>query len=151
MNRLSVKSKIMIILLVVSLGSTLVIGFLSWRSSRNALMQQVFNHLTSWRIAKTQQIEIAFQETYNTLAILTKAEGVVGAMVRFNKSYKQLDNELIPESWDKAIDTFYVEKFFPRLMRHDSEAPSLAFYAPVSQASHYLQYHYIAANEHPWC
>ena len=149
LHRLSVKSKLMVILLVVSLGSTLVIGYLSWQSSRKALMQQAFNHLTSVRTAKARQIEVAIESLYDDLAIVTKAEGIVAAMVRFNKAYKQLDNELIPATWDKAIDDYYVNDFFPRLMDHISGTPTLAFYGPVSQSSHYLQYHYIAANQHP--
>jgi class 3 adenylate cyclase len=139
----------MVILLVVSLGSTLVIGYLSWQSSRNALMQQAFNHLTSVRASKARQIEGAIQNLYNDLAIVTKAEGVIAAMVRFNKAYKQLDNELIPATWDEAIDKYYVNDFFPRLVDHISGTSTLAFYGPVSQASHYLQYHYMAANERP--
>jgi hypothetical protein len=47
----------MVILLMVSLGSTLVIGYLSWQSGRNALMQQAFTHLTSLRASKARQIE----------------------------------------------------------------------------------------------
>ncbi len=139
----------MLILLVVSLGSTLVIGYLSWRSSRDALMEQAFNHLISLRETKAHQIETAFESLYNGLAILTNAEGVISAMVRFNKAYKQLDNELITSEWDQAIDQYYVESFFPRLTRQIEGASELAFHSPISQASHYLQYRYIAANPHP--
>jgi hypothetical protein len=149
LHRLSVKSKLMIILLVVSLGSTLVIGYLSWESGRTALMQSVYAQLISVRAAKARQIENAIQYLYNDLAIVTKAEGVIAGMVRLNKAYKHLENELIPATWDKAVDDYYVHDFFPRLIDTISGTPTLAYYGPVSQASHYLQYHYIAANEHP--
>jgi hypothetical protein len=88
LNRFSVKSKLMLILLVVSLGSTLVIGYLSWRSARDTLMQQAFDHLTSIRESKAYQIETAFESLYNDMAILTQADGVIRAMVGFNRAFR---------------------------------------------------------------
>jgi hypothetical protein len=127
LNRFSVKSKLMLILLVVSLGSTLVIGYLSWRSAHDTLMKQAFDHLTSIRESKAYQIETAFESLYNDMVILTQTDGVIRAMVRFNKAYKQLDNELIPSRWDQAVDEYYTESFFPRLTRHAPSASALAF------------------------
>lgn len=149
LNRFSIKAKLMLILLVVSLASTLVIGYLSWRSARDTLIQQAFDHLTSVRESKVYQIETAFESLYNDMAILTQADGVIRAMVGFNRSFKQLDNALIPAAWDEAVDRYYMETFFPRLTRHAPNASALAFHIPVGQASHYLQYHYIAVNPHP--
>jgi ABC-type proline/glycine betaine transport system substrate-binding protein len=149
LNRFSVKSKLMLILLAVSLGSTLVIGYLSWRSARDTLMKQAFNHLTSLRESKAYQIETAFESLYNDMVILTQADAVISAMVRFNKAYKQLDNEFIAATWEQAVDRYYREAFFPRLTQHAPSASALAFHVPVGQASYYLQYHYIASNPHP--
>ena len=70
-------------------------------------------------------------------------------MVHFNKAFKQLDHELIPKAWDKAIETFYEEQFLPRVKPHLAGNPSLDTFAPQSQASRFLQYHYLAANQHP--
>ncbi len=149
LNRLSVKSKLIMMLLGVSLGSILVIGYLSGRSSRAALTQAAFDHLVSVRAAKAHQIEAYDFNLHRQVEIVAQSGGVIRVMVHFNKAFKQLDQGLVPKAWDEAIETFYQEQFFPRLRPHMAGAPSLDFFTPQSQASRYLQYHYIAANQHP--
>jgi hypothetical protein len=52
-----IKSKILIMLLGVSLGAIVTIAYLAFRSGNQALTQSVFDHLTSVRAAKASQIE----------------------------------------------------------------------------------------------
>ena len=148
LNRFSVKSKLIMMLLCVSLGSIVVIGYLSGRSSRHALTQAAFDHLTSVRAAKSNQIELYVRNLHRQVEIMAQGGGVIRAMVHFNKAFKKLDHELIPKDWEGAIDTFYKEQFFPRLKGQITVAPNLDFFAPQSQVSRYLQYHYIVANPH---
>lgn len=149
LNRISVKSKLIIMLLGVSLGSILVIGYLSGRSSRLALTQAAFDQLLSVRAAKANQIETFAHNLRRQLEIVSKAGSIIRAMVHFNKAFKQLDAEVIPEAWDEAIQTFYQEQFLPRVKPHLAGNPHVDTFAPKSQASRFLQYHYIAANQHP--
>jgi class 3 adenylate cyclase len=136
-------------LLAVSLGSILVIGYLSGRSSRAALTQAAFDHLISVRAAKAHEIETYARILRRQLEIVAKGGGIIRAMVHFNKAFKQLDHETIPKAWDKAIETFYQEQFLPRVKPHLAGRPSFDTFAPQSQASRFLQYHYLAANPHP--
>jgi len=149
LNRVSVKSKLIMMLLAVSLGSILVIGYLSGRSSRAALTQAASDHLISVRAAKAHQIEAYARNLRRQLEMVAKGGGIVRAMVHFNKAFKQLDHELIPKAWDQAIETFYEEQFLSRVKPHLAGNPSLDTFAPHSQASRFLQYHYLAANQHP--
>ncbi len=83
------------------------------------------------------------------MAVLSENEMVIRAMVRFNKSFKNVEFELIPQEWDEALNASYQNEFFPRLAEHISGEPSLQFYKPESTAAHYLQYWYIAKNDKP--
>ena len=149
LNRVSVKSKLIMMLLGVSLGSILVIGYLSNRSSRAALTQAAFDHLVSIRAAKANQIETYAHHLHRQLEIVAKSGGIIRAMVHFNKAFKQLEDALIPKAWDEAIETFYQEQFLPHVKPYLAGSPSVDAFAPQSQAARFLQYHYIAANQHP--
>ena len=77
-------------LLVVSLSSILVIAYLGWRNSRNALQEAAFNHLISLRVSKANQIESYFENMRSQVELLAEDETTIGAMVRLNKTYRHL-------------------------------------------------------------
>lgn len=145
---LSLRSKLLLILLVMSLGSIAVLGYLGWQTSRDAITEAVFNHLTSMGASKANHIESYMHALRQQVSSLGEDETVIRAMVRFNKSFKNLEFELISKAWEEAIDETYQKTFFPRLATHKTGEPSLAFYKPESTASHYLQYWYIANNKY---
>lgn len=55
--QMCIKSKLIIMLLAMSLGAIIVLGYLSWRTSRNTVTESVFNHLTSVRASKAYHME----------------------------------------------------------------------------------------------
>jgi len=61
LNHLSFKSKLVLMLLIVSLFSALVVSVLGWRSSRIALTSTVFDNMTALRRGKADQIETYFR------------------------------------------------------------------------------------------
>jgi len=146
--QLGLRSKLLLILLVLSLGSILILGYLGWDTSRDAMTEAVLKHLTSVRASKAYHIESYMRFLRRQVSSLGEDEMVIRAMVHFNKSFKDLEFELIPKEWEEAVDGIYVKDFFPRLAKFKSGEPSLEFYKPESTAAHYLQYWYIANSEH---
>jgi len=53
---LSIKSKLVLILLLSSLLSIVVIGFLGWRNNRATLTEQVFSRMLAIRRTKAEQL-----------------------------------------------------------------------------------------------
>ncbi len=149
MKRLSVKSKLILMLLIASLGSILIISFLSWSISKKALTKVAFAQLTNVRISKAHQIESYFKNVRDLIQIFSTDETVIQAMVPLNKAYKKLDQELRELAWDKPLRSYYQERFLPRLRGYVQGEPNYESYRPVGQASRHLQYHYIVRNPHP--
>jgi len=145
-NRLSVKSKLVLLLLMVSLVSALVIGILGWRSSRAALSRTIFDQMTVLRRSKAAQVEAYFRNMRYAVEILSEDDMVVEAMVRFNRSFRQLENSTIPTEWDEALEAYYTSQFFPRLFANLPGQADYSLYRPQNQAGLYLQYQYIVAN-----
>ena len=149
--RLRIKSKVMLVLLVVSLGSAAVMGLLTWQRARNILTQRIFAQLTSVRASKAAEIESYFQFMYSQVETLAEDRMIVSAMREFDQAFDQLNAETEPlnDTWQKAIRAYYSEEFFPRLSENIDGTPIFDIYRPGGRAAQILQYQYIANNPHP--
>ncbi|WP_449420705.1 adenylate/guanylate cyclase domain-containing protein [Phormidium nigroviride] len=150
-RQLRIKSKLTIALLVVTLGSTAIVGILTWNRAKSILTQRIFNQLTSVRAAKSAQIESYFQFINNQIETLSEDRMIVTAMVDFNQSFNQLNQSTptISPNWNQLIKKYYTKEFFPRLSKNIEGTPVFELYAPKTKVAQYLQYHYIANNSHP--
>jgi len=133
LNHLSFKSKLVLMLLIVSLFSALVVSVLGWRSSRIALTSTVFDNMTALRRGKADQIETYFRNLRYTVEVLSENDMVVEAMVRFNRSFNHLE-------------AYYTYDFFPKLFANLPGQADYALYRPENQAGLYLQHLYIVTN-----
>ena len=149
LNQVSIKTKLIVMLLVVSLCAMLASTYICSSSGKATLTEKVFNQLTSLRAAKTYQIQDYFQSLYHHSQTLSEDLTVVGAMQEFKTAYRQLEQTTVPAGFDAKIDTFYRTEFLTKLTRTNEGSPVLASYTPKTIAARYLQYHYIAANPNP--
>ncbi|ELS00894.1 family 3 adenylate cyclase [Xenococcus sp. PCC 7305] len=149
-NRFSIKSRLMVLLLLVSLGSVLTTGILSWLRFRKSFETRTFAQLTSIRASKANEIESYLRNLRSQVEILSADRMVVSAMVELNSAYQELQNQVIPTDWAKKIEDFYAKDFFPRLAETTQEEQTLSNYRPTKQVAQYLQYHYIANNSLPF-
>ncbi|MGD1862605.1 MAG: adenylate/guanylate cyclase domain-containing protein [Leptolyngbyaceae cyanobacterium] len=149
LRHLSIKSKIQLMLLIVSLISIISVSFLGWSWARAELKHNIFDHLTSVRASKAYQVESYFTTFKNHVETLCEDRMIVSAVQEFDAAYDQLNRETALTSWDNAIRDYYEQNFFPELSAHINGKPSYATYDPGSNAAKYLQYHYIADNPNP--
>lgn len=136
-------------LLIASLGSILIVGYLSWSKSREILTERIFSQLTSVRAAKAYQIESYFNTLRNQMETFCENPMVVEGMTEFNREFDLLAQRSITSTWDRAIETYYNREFIPRLAKNIEGTPVFETYRPTSTESRYLQYQYIVNNPHP--
>jgi class 3 adenylate cyclase len=148
-KQLSIKTKLIVMLLVVSVCAMLASTYICSSSGKATLTEKVFNQLTSLRAAKTDQIQDSFQSLYHHSQTLSEDLTVVGAMQEFKTAYRQLEQSTVPADFDAKIDTYYRTEFLTKLTGTNEGSPVLASYTPKTAAARYLQYHYIAANPNP--
>lgn len=149
LKQLSIKTKLIVMLLVVSLCAMLTSTYICSSNGKAILTESILNQLTSLRAAKTYQIQDYFETLHNHIQTLSEDLTVVAAIEEFKTAYHQLEKSTVPTDFDKKIDTYYSTQFIPRLARTNQGSPILAYYTPKTSASRYLQYHYIAANPNP--
>jgi len=149
LKHLSIKSKLQIILLIASLGSILVVSYLSWSKAREILTYRIFDQLTSVRASKAYQVEAYFKNLQSHLQALCENQMTVAAMREFNQSFDELDKNSVSLEQDTKIESYYTREFFPRLAKNIEGEPVFETYRPTGNAARQLQYQYIANNPNP--
>ncbi|WP_271251654.1 adenylate/guanylate cyclase domain-containing protein [Pseudanabaena sp. Chao 1811] len=148
-NWLSIKSKLIVMLLTVSSSSIVVTAYLGYQSGKSNLTDRAFNQLTSVRASKAYQIESYFKTIRNHIQTLSNDISVGTAIIEFTNAYRQLESVTLPADNSQKITAYYQNEFLPKLAKTEQGSPVLNSFLPESTASNYLQYHYIATNPNP--
>lgn len=148
-NQLSIKSKLILMLLLASGFSTLFTASLGYQSGQVNLTHRVFNQLISVRASKAYQIESYFRTIQNHTLTLSEDLSIVAAAQEFDAAFQQLAQADQPLKADRVLEKYYRNEFLPRLDKYNSGTPILAAYLPSEDATRYLQNLYIAANPNP--
>ena len=149
MANLSIKSKLLVMLLSVSLFSTVIIGSLNYYATYQALKASTFSHLTSLRTARAAQI----QQFLDRLVLETRANSqgiVVEAAQAFLSSFHELENATLDPAKDTALSQYYREQILPALTVDSGADVELNSVYPATPVARYLQYEYIANNPFPF-
>lgn len=149
LDQLSIKSKLILMLLLASGLSTLLTALLGYRSGQINLTNRVFNQLTSIRASKAYQIESYFRNIQNHTQTLSEDLSIVAAVQQFDAAFQQLDKAPPPAGAAQALETYYRKEFLPRLNRRNAGTPNLEAYLPIEPAARTLQTLYLATNPHP--
>ena len=148
-NKLSIKSRLILMLLFVTLLSSIVIGFLGWRNGRVALNQTIFNQLTSTRAAQALQIESYFDTVFSQTRTLAEDRMIVNAMRQFREGYEVgIYRSLTDEQNDQVTD-YYDDVFIPNLSTAFEDMPLAITYRPRRNVASYFQFHYMVDNPFP--
>ncbi|MGI9304136.1 MAG: adenylate/guanylate cyclase domain-containing protein [Gammaproteobacteria bacterium] len=145
---LTIKSRLLIMLLAVALFSTLVIGYIGYGSGKSAITRNVFNQLTSLRASKAYQIESYFNQVRDQVETLSEDRMMVIALKSFESAFRALgdDAATVRPAMEQALEKYYQEEFTPRLAKNIENPPLARTYLPRTAASRYLQYHFISNN-----
>ncbi len=150
LSRISIKSKLLLMLLGVSLTSVLIIGFLALRTAQSALEQSIESQLTSFRSTKADQITTYFGGFASLTRTLGDSVGVVSAANNFMVAYREgSEQSLTPEQHQQVTD-YYELEFLPLLEEYTNEKALTVLYRPRTPAASYFQLHYLADNPFPF-
>lgn len=146
---LSIKSKLIAMLLAVSGFSILVTAVLGMRSGQDNLTSRVFHQLTSVRASKAHQIETYFTTIRNHTQTLSEDPSIISAVREFDGAHRQLQTSAPSPQQERRLADYYRTRFLPRLQQGRSGTPILESYLLKPPAARHLQDGYIAANPYP--
>lgn len=147
-NRLSIQSKLMSMLLAVSIGSIAVIAYQGYRSGRAAIRSSVEKQLISLREAKASQIEAYFKTLRSEIEVLGINPTTTAAMRDFTTAFSTVlgDAQSVDGRRSEELRQFYRRDFGPRLAENLGQAVNADVYLPSSILARHLQYEYIIDN-----
>ncbi|MGI9163852.1 MAG: adenylate/guanylate cyclase domain-containing protein [Mycobacterium sp.] len=138
LERISIQSKLMLMLLTVSVLATAIAGGIGFQSGRSSLRAAVFQQLTGIREAQSRVLEMGLSDITGSLLIYSKGETVAGALGAFNAAFDQLrDTPITPQQSQSLVD-FYTTAF----RGVDDGRLDISALVPTSNAARYLQTRY---------
>ncbi|WP_231586033.1 hypothetical protein [Crocosphaera watsonii] len=145
-SRLSIQSKLMLMLLAVSIASILVISYVGYTSGKEVILDNIHGQITELRNSRARQVQSYFNYVKNHAITLAEDPTVIEAMKSFTDSFNQLENEEVTTSMTSEIWLFYEKYFIPRLQINVDGNPTISRYFPEDKISRYLQYYYLVKN-----
>lgn len=150
LNRLSIQTKMILLLLAVSLSSIAVVAWNSYKSGRAALIHAAEDHLKGVQVAKATTLKAMLDSLRDQVISMSDSHVTIDGMKEFSAAYKSLNTASLAAEQAGKLEDFYENDFLPKLGENIEGDPVLEQYLPVKPAERYLQYHYISNNPHPY-
>ena len=150
LNRLSIQTKMILLLLAVSLSSITVVAWNSYKSGRAALIRAAEDHLKGVQVAKTTTLKAMLESLRDQVISMSDSHITIDGMKDFRAAYKALSAASLTAEESGKLESFYENDFLPMLAERIDGEPVLEQHLPLRPAERYLQYHYLSNNPHPY-
>ena len=112
---LSIQSKLLIMLLGVSLVSSIVVGAIGFVSGRDSLREAAFEQLTTIRELRADAIEREFANIQQGVALDSRNASAVEGTLAFVAAFDELQDTNISADQSEELTQFYDDEFIPAL------------------------------------
>jgi len=148
---LSIRAKLLLTLLSISLLSVGVIGWTGYHGAQKSLEAEAFAKLSSVQSNKATAVERYFGRIESQLLTVSSNDQTVRAMEDFRAAFRELESRRVgpPGEGNAALRTYYEEEFVPRLKEGEGDSGSAESYLPDPPPVRYLQHQYISSNPNP--
>jgi class 3 adenylate cyclase len=144
LSRISIQSKLLVMLLVTSILSAAVVGAIGYQSGRSSLRASVFDRLTEIRGSQSRQLEAKFSDLEDSLLVYTRGSTATDAIEAFAPAFDQLNDATIsPGQWQSIVD-YYNNHFENAEQDQTGNRLSVDALLPTSNTQKYLQAYYTA-------
>jgi class 3 adenylate cyclase len=144
--RMSVQSKLLLMLLTCSIMSVAVVGIIGYQTGRNGLRSVASERLTELRQAQKRAIETLFRDLTDSLVIYSHGSAAIDALRAFTAGFDQLGNATISPAQQQAIVRYYTDKVVEPIARTTGVQIDVNALLPTSNAQKYLQAFYTASS-----
>ncbi|MGI9327146.1 MAG: hypothetical protein ACR2PZ_18145, partial [Pseudomonadales bacterium] len=149
MSKLSIKTKLLVMLLGVSAISIAVVASLNYIASYEALRDSVFMHLTSVRASKADALEQYFERMQSETRVVASSPNLSIMATEFADALAELESVELTAEKIATLEKHYRDEYLPSLDAMVDGTPEFEAVFPASNAARYLQYHYIASSPYP--
>ncbi|ANW64913.1 cyclase [Mycobacterium sp. djl-10] len=146
-SRISIQSKLLVMLLLTSILSAAVVGFIGYTSGRDSLRASVFDRLTEIRESQTRQLRAQFSDLTNSLLVYSQGETATQALQDFTAGFNELAGAPVSPAQQQQLVDYYTNVFAPTKEAETGTKLNIDALVPTSNAQRYLQSLYTAPFE----
>lgn len=144
--RLSIQTKLMMILLITAIASVAIVGFVEFQYGAKELQLAATNKLVQARELQRRAITGLFADMTNSLTVFSGGAVASGALTAFTAGFDELARAAVTPEQQRAIADYYRDNFTKALGERAGDQPDVAAFLPTSNAQRYLQAHYTVAD-----
>ncbi|MFS4491423.1 adenylate/guanylate cyclase domain-containing protein [Maribacter sp. 2308TA10-17] len=145
MRNITIRTRLMLILLFVSLLACLVLSFIASNYGKKVISNEITNQLKVERIAKKTQIETYLHDVGNFVEVMGQNPTIIQATSEFKSAFYGLENEELNTECTKALADHY-NLYMDKLAENLDVKKDISLFYPKSVQGCYLQYEYIVEN-----
>lgn len=149
LSRLSLRSKLLLMLLLTSLLSIAITAWIGYQNGSEALTRQSMDQLTSLRIGNKQQFEAYIDNLRQTFRTFGEDVAVVSAIGMFKDGFSQLGKQGLAPERRAALETYYKDNLLAKIIDDGRGIPLLETVMPRTDRALELQSLFIAENPNP--
>jgi class 3 adenylate cyclase len=139
---LSIQSKLLIMLLAVSLVSSVIVGMIGFVSGRESLRAAAVEQLTTIRELRAHEMENAMASLQQGVTLDSRNLSAQNASIALNDGFAQLQNASLTAEQEAELEAYYADTFIPALEERSNADYGESAFIPQSAAGRYLQYWY---------
>ncbi len=136
---LGFQSKLLVMMLVVSVGSALVAGLIGYTFGTTSLRDTEYQRLTQLRESRHREIKAFYAGISDAATVLTHSSATIDAVKDFRQAYTDLQTRPLPRGAEAAVRKYYENVFAPELSERTLGKVDPELYEPTSNAQTYLQ------------
>lgn len=139
---LSIRSLLLIMLLLVSIVSSVVVGFIGYVNGRDSLRDAAFERLIEVRDSRAREMNSLFDTIESTLLLASRGDSVKQAVQAFTTGFDELESSSLSADERATLAEYYTEDFGARLAEATGETVDTSTLVPTDAAQSYLQLEY---------
>lgn len=148
LRRLSIQSKLILVLLLVSLGAVVTVTYASYRTARSAAAEAAQRQLIGLRVTKAGIIQLMLANYRDQITSFATSRTALESLRTFTAAAAELPPPT-PQQIE-SVTAFYRNTFLPALAKTAGQDPQLNLVLPADETARHLQALYVAGNPHPY-
>jgi class 3 adenylate cyclase len=141
---LDIQSKLLIMLLAVSILAALVVGAVGYFNGRASLQDAAFARVTALRESRLTEINRSFGLFTEGVVAATRNDSAINATKAFEAGWDDLQSKHPTAAQSQQVDDWYTNHFIPQLDEQTGETANAQQFEPTQDPQTYLQANYTA-------
>lgn len=144
---LSIQSKLLIMLLAVSLVSSVIVGAIGFMNGRQSLHDSAVDQLITIRSMRAAEITDAIDAVKRDASLHSRNLSAQNLSTSVNEGFDELQQRAVDPEERAQLEDYYAETFIPELEARSGDQYGDSAFIPESAAGQYLQTRFTTANQ----